>query len=92
MSIGLHHLKANLENSGRYVLTAAHCMLKKRPNDIQVVLGEHDWSRRSSGREETKYNADRILRHHRFNRAAQFDYDFALIKLNRRVKFNQHIR
>ena len=67
-------------------------MLKKRVNDIQVVLGEHDWSRRSSGREETKYSVEKIVRHHRFNRAAQFDFDFALIKLNRRVKFNQHIR
>ena len=57
-----------------------------------MVLGEHNWSTRSSAREETKYSVEKIVRHHKFGRAAQFDYDFALIKLNRRVKFNQHIR
>ena len=67
-------------------------MLRKQTGDVQVVLGEHNWSTRSSTREETKYSVEKIVRHHKFGRVAQFDYDFALIKLNRKVKFNQHIR
>jgi hypothetical protein len=60
---------------------------------LQVVLGEHDWtSTTESTAEEERFNVREIIRHDRFAKAAQFDFDFALLKLDRPVRFGQFIR
>lgn len=77
--------------SDRYVLTAAHCLRGKTEGKIQVILGDHDWTKKSDGQDE-RFSVSEIRRHPLFNKAAEFDYDFALLKLDRQIKFNQHIR
>lgn len=80
----------SLVNS-RYVLTAAHCMASKTARRIQVVLGDHDWTTKSEG-PDYRFGVSEIIRHPRFGKRAQYDFDFALLKLDREVDFNRMYR
>ncbi len=78
--------------NSRYVLTAAHCLKGKRANRVQVILGEHDWTALRDAQHE-RYSVVELIRHERFAKLAQFDYDFALLKLDRPVFMGrQHVR
>ena len=75
----------------RYVLTAAHCMVGKRASKIQVILGEHDWTTKSETQED-RYDVDKIIIHPRAGDQAQFDYDFALLRLVKTIGLNRKVR
>eukprot|EP00095_Tigriopus_kingsejongensis_P002797 snap_masked-scaffold157_size297442-processed-gene-1.8 protein:Tk02797 transcript:snap_masked-scaffold157_size297442-processed-gene-1.8-mRNA-1 annotation:"coagulation factor xi" len=74
--------------SDQYVLTAAHCLLNRKPNRIQIILGDHDWTVKTEV-VEGRFDVDRFIRHPKAGRAAQFDFDFALVKLSQAVNFDR---
>jgi secreted trypsin-like serine protease len=68
--------------SPEWVLTAAHCATKA---DFDVVVGEHDSGKKSD--KEQWRRAAKFIRHFRYN-ANMFDYDYAMVKLDRPVEMN----
>ncbi len=50
------------------------------------MLGDHDWTTRRES-QELRLDVSSVLRHPSFDRAAKFDFDFALLKLSRPVNF-----
>ena len=75
--------------SDRYVLTAAHCLKGKRADRLQVVLGDHDWTTKGEAF-DLRYNVVKFERHPEFDKAAPFDFDFALLRLDRTVNLLSH--
>nr|XP_040568694.1 transmembrane protease serine 2-like [Lepeophtheirus salmonis] len=71
----------------RYILTAAHCVVKKAANRVLVVLGQHDWMNPEEN--STSYTVEKIIKHPRFDSRARFDYDYALLRLSRRIIFDK---
>ena len=75
--------------SNRYVLTAAHCLKRKSHHQIQVILGDHDWTTRRETA-EIRRSVVEAISHPKFGDRATFDYDFALLKLSEPVNYNTH--
>ncbi len=75
--------------SNRYVLTAAHCLKGKKPDKLQVILGDHDWTTKSET-QELRLDVDDIITHAKFDQKAKFDFDFALVKLSEKIDFDKH--
>lgn len=80
--------------SNRFVLTAAHCVLKQakqatiRASSVTVRLGEHDLKLTGDG--EIDVGVERIIVHPNFQ-PKTFKNDIALIKLDRKIVFNDTI-
>jgi secreted trypsin-like serine protease len=73
--------------SDRYVLTAAHCLRGKDAlRKVEVVLADHDWTTKKEAR-DMRYRIVRAISHPKFDKVTKFDYDFALLKLDRSVDF-----
>ncbi|XP_015606009.1 clotting factor B isoform X1 [Cephus cinctus] len=74
----------------RYVLTAAHCLLRGfRQNEMKVVLGEHD---RCNGDLKTVvFSVEKLIPHPDYHSGTNYA-DIMLLKLNMRVTFNEYIR
>ncbi|XP_043190833.1 trypsin-1-like [Amphibalanus amphitrite] len=62
----------------RYVLTAAHCLLRRRPRHLQVVLGKHELRRDSGG--DVRLNASAVRRHPLFG-PLFLGFDVGLVRL-----------
>ena len=71
----------------RWVLTAAHCLSGRKCNDIKVVLGDHDVTKRESGEKHAEVCG--IVIHNFYH--SVFD-DIALIELCQPVKFSAVIQ
>jgi len=78
--------------SDLWVLSAAHCTKGRRPGQLQVLLGEHDYQTDS---ESTTIRMDisKIINHPKYN-ADITNYDFSLLKLSSKIDLasNSHIR
>merc|ERR1712050_229827 len=72
----------------QWVLSAAHCFANP-PSHYKFVLGQHD-SKLSEGTEQT-FSASKLIKHENFGNG-NMRYDIALIKLNRKVQFNEYVR
>ena len=70
-----------------YVLTAAHCVNTLKPNMLDVILGDIDWTTRKESLELRKHVTE-IQLHPEFGQRATFDHDFALLKLQSSVEFH----
>ncbi|TRY78712.1 hypothetical protein TCAL_06797 [Tigriopus californicus] len=77
--------------SDRYVLTAAHCLATRKSERVQVILGDHDWTSKTEV-VEGRFNVEEVIRHPKAGQTAQFDYDFALVKLATPVDFSRFHR
>ncbi|PSN56822.1 hypothetical protein C0J52_02704 [Blattella germanica] len=73
-----------------YVLTAAHCTPTKSPPRL-ARLGELNLKRNDDGAEPRNYLIVDIKRHPEYKPPAKYN-DIALLKLDRRVEFNDFIR
>ncbi|XP_023323582.1 transmembrane protease serine 9 [Eurytemora carolleeae] len=83
--------------NSRYVLSAAHCLesaTRRLPGNLFVVLGEHDWTQVSFSRDcsdiSERYGVSSVLLHPEFRQGALFNFDFAIIQLNRPVDFKSY--
>ncbi|CAN7985335.1 unnamed protein product, partial [Ixodes pacificus] len=72
--------------SDQHVLTAAHCVWGRRPENLTIHLGSHARLRREPG--ELVVNVDEICIHPAFNASLPpgLMEDIAIIKLKRKVK------
>ncbi|KAJ9599933.1 hypothetical protein L9F63_009761, partial [Diploptera punctata] len=73
-----------------YVLTAAHCAPKKEP-PIIARLGDLNLKHEGDGAQPVNYIIVDIIRHPDYKPPAKYN-DIALLKLDRKVKFNDYIR
>jgi len=77
--------------SDQFVVTAAHCFRhSKDPDDYTVIAGEHDKYKKENW--EQKMEVDRIIIHPGYGKHIAEDADIALIKLKKKVSFNQRVR
>jgi len=70
--------------SSRHVLTAAHCVIYKRPQDIGVSLGEHN----IKDQEFTIVKVTDILNHPQYN---GWKYDISILTLEEKVIFSNTV-
>merc|ERR1719510_553042 len=77
----------SLVNS-KWVLTAAHCTASANPNQIQVLLGEHNYN--TAGETDMqRMDVAQIKSHPSFSWST-LDNDFSLLKLEDAVDFCSH--
>merc|ERR1712168_647824 len=74
--------------SDRWIMTAAHCVVDKRPSIYKIVLGEHDMK---DGKETDSMSVgvEKIISHNKYN-SRKINYDFALMKLKKDIDFKKH--
>lgn len=75
--------------NNRYVLTAAHCTVGSRNNEITARLGELDLSSKEGFKED--YRVVEIKRHGHYSRMTLRN-DIALLKLEKPVVFNEFVK
>jgi len=75
--------------SDQWVLTAAHCTVGQTASDFTVRLGYHDLYN-APGTGSIAADVCQIINHPDYNVAASTDYDFALLKLNTTINFNNY--
>uniref|UniRef100_A0A6B2EGH1 Putative serine protease 18d n=1 Tax=Phlebotomus kandelakii TaxID=1109342 RepID=A0A6B2EGH1_9DIPT len=75
--------------SERYILTAAHCIIRTIPTVIR--LGELDITRDNDGATPQDYGVETIISHPDYKGSSVYN-DLALIRLDKNVEFNQFIR
>ncbi|XP_068218501.1 trypsin-1-like [Palaemon carinicauda] len=69
--------------SSEWILTASHCVDGTKPENLKVVVGEHDWTQADG---ETSLSVQEIHMHGLFNRFT-LDYDVALLHLSEKINF-----
>nr|WEY07723.1 venom serine protease-like protein [Ephestia kuehniella] len=74
--------------SKRYVLTAAHCLKKRQPADMAVIVGEHDVTTGDSPATRG-YRVEDYLIHPGFDQytSTDNDYDIAIIRVSEDIAF-----
>jgi len=75
--------------NSRWIVTAAHCIYRKRASGIQIRVGEHNIQAREGS--EITIQAERIVQHPSYN-PRNLDNDIALIKVNRPIQFNKYVQ
>ncbi|XP_030620874.1 coagulation factor IXa [Chanos chanos] len=75
----------------QWVITAAHCLLEAKGNDITVRVGEHDVYRKE-GTEQDLEVAERYV-HPRYSpKESTYNHDIALLRLKTSILFSNVIR
>merc|ERR1711962_1114067 len=69
--------------SDLWVLSAAHCTKGRRPGQLQVLLGEHDYLTDSDST-TIRMDISKIINHPKYN-ADITNYDFSLLKLSSKI-------
>ena len=73
-----------------HVLTAAHCLIKRIPNEVIVVTGIHIRTDTSSYALKGSYNVSRIIMHENYTQNGS-ENDIALLVLTRPVTLNSNV-
>eukprot|EP00094_Tigriopus_californicus_P005848 TCALIF_05636-PA protein Name:"Similar to Sb Serine proteinase stubble (Drosophila melanogaster)" AED:0.18 eAED:0.19 QI:0/-1/0/1/-1/1/1/0/269 len=74
----------------RWVITAAHCVYSTPVSSMRVRLGEWNVREQSEPFPHEDYEVERKIEHKGYE-PATFKNDIALVRLNRDVKYRQHI-
>ncbi|XP_062287537.1 myeloblastin-like [Scomber scombrus] len=70
-----------------FVLTAAHCKMGVRPQQITVVLGAHDITKKEKSQQRIKV---KYRPHPKF--IGGFDYDIMLLELKKNATLNKYVK
>nr|XP_022912169.1 venom protease-like [Onthophagus taurus] len=73
----------------KHILTAAHCFINIRKENIRVRLGEYDFLRRNETRSKD-FLISSLITHEEFN-SASFENDLAIVRLQKPTTFNSYI-
>ncbi|VVC36247.1 Serine proteases, trypsin family, serine active site,Peptidase S1, PA clan,Serine proteases, trypsin [Cinara cedri] len=77
--------------SEQFVLTAAHCIYSTLGNPVKVRLGELNLQKNNDGASPLEVLIDEIIVHPDYVSPSKY-YDIALMRLDKIVRFNNHIR
>ena len=72
----------------KYLVTAAHCLIGMRPDQIKIVLGAHALNR---VRDYMTLDTDRVITHPLYDRTSQKN-DISILKLRQPIQFNEKVR
>ncbi|XP_068231254.1 transmembrane protease serine 9-like [Palaemon carinicauda] len=72
--------------SNQWILTAAHCVIGKRPADFTVIIGEHNWNTATETSATERRQLSNIIVHPRYS-STTLDNDIALLKLSTPINF-----
>ncbi|KAK2716063.1 transmembrane protease serine 11D-like isoform X1 [Artemia franciscana] len=78
--------------SSKYVLTAAHCVDRSKPNELRLVMGIDNLVNSSFHKQE--YSIEKIILHQSFRRGVGRKVtvnDIALLKIAEEVKLSEHL-
>ena len=73
-----------------WIITAAHCVYKKDPEDFLLKLGVHDLTAEDNRYNQKTVEVSRILNHPLFN-SNNFENDISLIQLKQQVSYQRNI-
>jgi len=73
----------------RWILTAAHCFDHFNLTDFTIIAGEHHFG--TADVFEQEVTIERLFKHPRYNIKCRYNYDVALLKLNRALKYNSRV-
>ena len=75
--------------SDRWVLSAAHCFIKRSANSIEAHLGEHDTSKKDKN--VVRMPIIQIIQHPDFKKLGLgYDKDISLLKMRRTIVFSKY--
>ncbi|CAH2013193.1 unnamed protein product [Acanthoscelides obtectus] len=76
--------------SNRYVITAAHCLLRKSPGVLGVLVGDHNISSGLDTAASALYRVEAYEIHPRFVQAEQ-GYDIAIVRTETIIQFSLYV-
>ncbi|XP_041976362.1 venom serine protease-like [Aricia agestis] len=76
--------------SPSYLVTAAHCVVNKSPNDIGVIVGEHNTSTGTETTATQGFLVKTITIHPQFTQS-NYDYDIAILAINGQMTFSDAV-
>lgn len=72
--------------SDMWILTAAHCVERRSPDDLEILVGTNDLSRGGS-----RYSVERFIIHEKYDKP-EFANDIALIQLEDPISFDAKVQ
>merc|ERR1712150_89062 len=75
--------------SPQWVVTAAHCTVKKSASSIRVRLGAH--YRSSTTGTEQDFEVERVINHHSYKRPYGMAHDISLLKLRKPAQLGRAV-
>jgi len=72
-----------------WIITAAHCLLGKKPENLKIYLGEHDTTTDSETDKTEVYDVKDFIVHEKFH-VPPYRNDIAVVKVSRSIDLNQH--
>ncbi|XP_011879072.1 PREDICTED: venom serine protease 34-like [Vollenhovia emeryi] len=76
--------------SERHVITAAHCLTDRNPNNIGVLVGDHDLSTGADTNASRLYTVSRFYVHPVYN-SVSLENDIAIVMVNSVISFSEEI-
>lgn len=90
-----HHHCGGVIIAQRWILTAAHCIQSRAPDQLSVRIGEHDLMKHDHIAQD--YQVDRIIIHSNYTQITGFknpvslnNSDIALLKLKRDIRWSEY--
>jgi len=71
----------------QWVVTASHCLERKKASDIRIRMGA--WRR--SGRDGQDFRVTQIIMHESYHKPTTYAYDIALLKLDKPAMMNKYV-
>ncbi|XP_068743753.1 chymotrypsinogen A-like isoform X2 [Montipora capricornis] len=76
--------------AAQWVLTASHCVSRKRPRDLRVRMGAH-YKRGNDPGVDQDFEIERIIMHKQYKKPFGMSHDIALLKLSTSAQLNKRV-